>query len=63
MKLRIEVEENLTDEEIVIRCKAITPEIVQLQTRLQREQSVFSHFVACRGETEYYLDFREILFF
>lgn len=57
MKLRIEVEEMLKDDEIVIRCRAITPEIMQLQTRLQKEQSLFSHFVAQRGETEYYLDF------
>lgn len=63
MKLRIEVEEMLKDDEIVIRCRAITPEIMQLQTRLQKEQSLFSHFVAQRGETEYYLDFRDILFF
>lgn len=63
MKLRIEVEERLAEDEFVIRCRTITSEIVQLQEKLQKEQSLFSNFVAYRGETEYYLDFREILFF
>lgn len=63
MKLRIEMEDNLAEDEIIIRCRAITPEIMQLQTILQKEQSVSSHFIAYRGETEYYLDFRDILFF
>ena len=63
MKLRIEVEDNIAEDEIIIRCKNITPQILQLQEKLQKEQSVFGNFVAYRGETEYYLDFRDILFF
>lgn len=63
MKLRIEVEEMLAEDEIVIRCQRITPEIVRLQQRLCKEQAAFSNFVAYSGETEYYLDFRNILFF
>ena len=51
MKLRIEMEDNLAEDEIIIRCRAITPEIMQLQTILQKEQSVSSHFIAYRGET------------
>lgn len=63
MKMRIEVEETLGEDEILIRCKTITPEIMQLQKMLQKEHTAYYHFMAYRGDTEYYLAFKDILFF
>ena len=60
MKLRIEIDSNLEETEIVIKA-ALTDEIADLQRLLQESKS--PRLIFYKGTGEYYLDLSEILFF
>lgn len=63
MRARIEKVENEGSEEIVVYCRRITPEVEALLERLNRKEkggAVLSFF---KGDEQYYLSPREILFF
>ncbi|MDO5382231.1 MAG: LytTR family DNA-binding domain-containing protein [Eubacteriales bacterium] len=62
MKIRIEIEESL-EEEIVIRCKELTPRILRYQQMLNDEINKLSQLVLYREDTEYYIAPDDILFF
>ena len=62
LKIRIEMSEDC-QEEVVIRCKEITPEIIQLQQLLSGSTDRSNQFLVYKGDTEYYLIVNEILFF
>ena len=63
MKIKIEIDENLTEEEIVIRGSALTEEMAAVQRAvadvLARKQTLTFY----KNETEYYIPLDEILFF
>lgn len=63
MKIKIEIDENLTEEEIVIRGSALTEEMTAVQRAvadvLARKQTLTFY----KNETEYYIPLDEILFF
>ena len=61
MKLRIEIDSNLEETEIVIKAAALTDEIAELQRLLQESKS--PRLIFYKGTGEYYLDLSEILFF
>ena len=61
MKLRIEIDSELTETEIVIKTPALTDEIADLQRLLQESKAPRLTFY--KGTGEYYLDLSEILFF
>ncbi|HET1322740.1 TPA: response regulator transcription factor [Streptococcus pneumoniae] len=61
MKLRIEIDGNLEETEIVIKAAALTDEIADLQRLLQESKS--PRLIFYKGTGEYYLDLSEILFF
>ena len=61
MKLRIEIDGNLEETEIVIKTPALTDEIADLQRLLQ--ESTAPRLIFYKGTGEYYLDLSEILFF
>ena len=61
MKLRIEIDSNLEETEIVIKAAALTDEIADLQWLLQESKS--PRLIFYKGTGEYYLDLSEILFF
>ena len=61
MKLRIEIDSNLGETEIVIKAAALTDEIADLQRLLQESKS--PRLIFYKGTGEYYLDLSEILFF
>lgn len=62
MKIRIEMDEE-KDEEIVIRCKALTPQIMKLQQLIIDETSRSGQLVLYKGDVEYYINLNQILFF
>lgn len=62
MKIRMEIEENLTDDEIVIRCKSLTDDIVSLQKQIAEAVHAGMQLAVSKGDTEYYLKLDEILF-
>ena len=61
MKLRIEIDDNLEETEILIKTPALTDEIADLQRILQESKAPRLTFY--KGTGEYYLDLSEILFF
>lgn len=63
MKIRIELDEELQEEEIIIRCSELTEEVQEVQRAVANAISKAQKFVLYKGDTEYYLSLKEILFF
>lgn len=62
MKIRIETDTDI-EEEIVIKCRQLTPEIIRLQQALTEAAGGSRQLALFRGDTEYYIETAEILFF
>lgn len=62
MKIRIEMDD-CNEEEIVIRCQSLTPQIMKLQQLLADEVNRSGQFVLYKGDVEYYINLNQILFF
>lgn len=63
MKIRIELEENLSEDEVVIRCRTLTDEIGQIQNAIASVTSQKQNFILYKEDTEFYVAFEDILFF
>lgn len=63
MKIRIEMEEALAEDEVIIRCSQLTEEIIQLQRMIQQESGNSGQFILYKEDTEYYVPLNDILFF
>lgn len=63
MKTRIEVDSNIKEEEIVIRCWTMSEEIQRLYETLSNITSKEHSLTFYKGTAEYYLSLEEILFF
>ena len=62
MKIRIETDTDI-DEEIVIKCRQLTPEIIRLQQMLTEAAGSSRQLALLRDDTEYYIETADILFF
>jgi DNA-binding LytR/AlgR family response regulator len=62
MKIRLEMEDNLTEDEIVIHCRELTDEIVALQRQIAEAVHTGMQLHVVKGETSYFLKLDEILF-
>jgi len=63
MQIRIEKNEEGRPEEVVVYCRKVTPEvetIIQALKQMNRSQAMPSFY---KGDDQYYLSLREILFF
>lgn len=63
MKIRIEIEDSLEEEETVIRCRDISSEVLAVQKALASVLGRSQTFVLYREDREYYIPLEEILFF
>lgn len=63
MKVRIEIEEELQEEEVVIRCSKMNEQILKIQAAIMEHAGGKQHIALKNGDTEYYLPLEEILFF
>lgn len=63
MKVRIEIEEELQEEEVVIRCSRVDEQILKIQAAIMEHAGGKQHIALKNGDTEYYLPLEEILFF
>ena len=63
MKVKIEIEEGLEEEEVVIRCGSLSQSVVSLQNYLSKQNSGKRCLMLNRGETEYYVPMEDIFFF
>ena len=62
MKVRMEMDENLPEEEIVIHCRELSDEIVMLQRQIAEAIHGKMKLHVAKGETAYFLDLDEVLF-
>lgn len=63
MKVRIEMEAELQEEEVVIRCSRMTEQVLKIQAAIMEHAGGKQHIALKSGDTEYYLPLEEILFF
>lgn len=63
MRIRIEVDNKIEENEVVIRCNELNEEVKNIQSALDEILSQNKKITFYRGETEYYLSLEEILFF
>ena len=61
MKIKIEIDDQLNEDEITIRCRELNDQIGQLQRAIREAGASSQNFQ--RGESQYYLSLDEILFF
>lgn len=64
MKIRIELNEEYEEPEVVIHCASLTPQIIELESQLsglhkEAEPQLLLH----KEETEYFVNLHDILFF
>ncbi len=63
MKVKIEIEEGLAEEEVIIRCASLNDAVVGLQNYLSKQNSAKRCLSLTGGETEYYVPLEDIYFF
>ncbi len=63
MKVRIEIETDLKDAEVIIRCDKIDDQILTLQKALSEMNGHTKQLTFYKNDTEYYLTLDKILFF
>lgn len=62
MKVRIEIDEALEDDEVIIRCKELNNTVQKVQQSISNITS-YTNFVFYKNDIEYYLPLNQILFF
>lgn len=63
MKIRIEIDESLTDEEVIVRSSSLNEQVQNIQRMLSEISRQEQRIVFYKDETEYYFPMTEILFF
>ncbi len=63
MKIKIEIDESLSEDEVLIRCRGLTEQVTEIQKAVSEVVNTSKRFAFYRGNTEYYLALEEILFF
>ena len=63
MKIKIEIDDALAEEEIVIRCKSLSEDVISIQKRITDAVNSRMQLEVTKGEKEYYITIDEILFF
>lgn len=63
MKIRIEIDDGIAEDEVIIRCRGLTAEVTAVQKVVSDVVNASQRFPFYKGNTEYYLTLDEILFF
>ncbi len=63
MKVKIEIDEGLAEEEVIIRCPALSDSVVSLQNYISKHGNGKRCLTLTSGETEYFIPMEEIYFF
>lgn len=63
MKIRIEVDEKIEEDEVIIRCSQLNDDISSIQMMLDDILSQKSRIIFYKNNVEYYISISEILFF
>ena len=62
MKVRIEIDSNIEEDEVIIKCKELTKSIQKIEETIQQENQIIN-FTFYKDNTEYYIPLNSILFF
>lgn len=62
MKIKIELDSDLTENEIIIRCPALTEDIQRLQQIISDTVPVHPKMTFYKGDVQYFLNLEDILF-
>ena len=62
MKIRIELDDSLTEEEVIIRCNSISEKVQKMQMALSETENAQEKMVLYKKETEYYVKLADTLF-
>lgn len=63
MKIRIELESKLEEEEVVIRCNSLNDTVTEIQRVVSEVLTDRKQWYFTKGETVYYISLEDILFF
>lgn len=63
MKVRIDIDENLNEDEIIIRCSKLDEKTQKVYETLMNITKEAGHLILYKGNVEYYLQLENILFF
>lgn len=63
MKIRIEMNDDTSECEVIIRCKTLDEDVLNIQRTLEKMKSGTNQFVLYKDESEYFLNLSELLFF
>lgn len=63
MKIRIELDETLQEEEVIIRCHSLSEQVQQIQHAVSDITASGSKMEFIKGERHYFLSLNDILFF
>lgn len=63
MKIRIEVNNKIKENEVVIRCSELSESVKNIQIMIEDVLSHKKDIIFYRGDTEYYISLEEVLFF
>ena len=63
MKIRIELDEEQREDEVVIHCRSLTDEIRRIQRAVSEALSPEQNIILYKGDTEFYIPMEDILFF
>lgn len=63
MKVRIEIEDGLCEEEVIIRCTSVNDTILKIQSAIADINNQSKGFIFYKNDTEYYIPLNKILFF
>lgn len=63
MKIRIEVDREIQEDEVIIRCKQLNDDVTNIQKALTDILSKKAQIIFYKNNSEYYIPLSEILFF
>lgn len=63
MKIRVEIDENVETDEVIIRCRQLNEEVARVQRSVSEALAIGRKIVFYKGESEYYFPLEQILFF
>ena len=63
MKVRIEIDDSVNEEEVIIRCRNMNETVLRIQSAVMEQNETGHSMLLKQGGKDYYLPVEEILFF
>ena len=63
MKVKLVIDETLVEDEIIVRCRELSDEIILLQKHIKNLRKESNKICLNKNDMEYYIDTKDILFF